>query len=45
MLMGGENVGKVCAVQDVLERWEDTDPDVRAILDRNKTEMLAALQG
>lgn len=31
VFMGGENVGQVGAVEDVLEGGQDADPDVRAI--------------
>lgn len=36
MLVGGENVGQVCAVKDVFQGRQDANPDVRSILVGNE---------
>lgn len=37
MLVGGENVGKVGAVEDVFEGGQDANPDVRTIFVWNES--------
>lgn len=41
--MCGEDVGEVGAVENVLKGWEDLDPDMWAVLDRNETTVMAML--
>ena len=36
--VSGKNVGEVCAVEDVLERRENLDPNVRTVLHRDESE-------
>lgn len=38
MLVSRENVGKVRAIENVFQSRQDSDPDMRAILGRNKSE-------
>jgi hypothetical protein len=39
VLVGRDNVAEVGAVEDVLEGWEDADPDGRAVFGRNISEV------
>jgi hypothetical protein len=32
VLVSGKDVGQVCAIQNILERREDANPNVRAVL-------------
>lgn len=38
MLVSRENVGKVRAIENVFQRRQDSDPDMRTVLGRNKSE-------
>lgn len=37
----GEDVGQVCTVEDVLERWQNLDPDMGTVLDRDEPETVS----